>query len=256
MNEFGAANFYAISTFFESVSQIVEHDEREVPEEGRKRLQYTIGTIAESCEAISLVQSALATRRLQREMNERMGSETLRANLRSVTQLIYSEINAHLFLWVPTHRSEWYSADAHSILGEQCCKRFASIQREIEEAAKCYALGRYTACAFHLMRSTEAGVSALAKAIKFAPTHRGWGLVFKELERQSKAQPSPSHWKTHRKFLNQLSGDLVALTKAWRNDVAHLVDTYTEENAKELLTVIPMFLRDMAAHLDENGKLY
>jgi len=182
--------------------------------------------------------------------------EAMKVRVESLEAAMKAEMECHLFLWVNGQRSDFYSKDAQAILGAQCCQRFPSIQKEIEEAAKCYAVGRYTASAFHLMRSTEAGIKALAKAIGFTPTHRGWGLVFKELERQSKLSPPPPVWSAHRKFLNQLSGDLVAITKAWRNDIAHLVDTYTEEDAKSLITVIPMFLRDLAENIDENGTLY
>ena len=49
---------------------------------------------------------------------------------------------------------------------------------------------------------------------------------------------------------------LRAVSKAWRNDIAHLVDTYTEEDAKGLLNVIPLFLRHLAEKMDENGTLF
>lgn len=258
MNKFSATEFYAIGAFFESVSGVITSQPQEVPPEGRERICIILDSIAKSCGNISLKQSALATKRLHRELGEHMSKEALLTNLRSVTQLIHSEMESQLFLWVPGHRSEWYSKDAETILGVECCARFPSARREVEESAKCYAMGRFTASAFHLTRATEAGVKALAKAINFAPPNDNWTLVFRQMGNEFKLPQTqrPAHWQTHGDFLEDIWADLRAVSKAWRNDIAHLVDTYTEEEAKGLLEVIPLFLRHLATKMDENGKLY
>lgn len=258
MNKFSATEFYAIGAFFESVSAIIASHQKEVPQEGRERIRTILDSIASSCGNISLVQSALATKRLHKELGDHMSSEALQANLRSVSQLIHSEMESQLFLWVPGHRSEWYAKDAETILGAACCARFPSAQREVEESAKCYAVGRFTASAFHLTRASEAGVKALARAINFAPPNDNWTLVFRQMGNEFKLPETqrPAHWQAHGDFLEEIWADLRAVSKAWRNDIAHLVDTYTEEEAKGLLDVIPLFLRHLASKMDENGKFY
>ena len=258
MNKFGATEFYAIGAFFESVSGVITSQPQEVPPEGRERIRAILDSIAKSCGNISLKQSALATKRLHGELGEHMSKEALITNLRSVTQLIHSEMETQLFLWVPEHRSEWFSKDAETILGAECCARFPSAQREVEESAKCYAAGRFTASAFHLTRATEAGVKALAKAINFTPPNDNWTLVFRQMGNEFKLPQTqrPAHWQTHGDFLEDIWADLRAVSKAWRNDIAHLVDTYTEEEAKGLLDVIPIFLRHLATKMDEKGTLY
>ena len=258
MNQFSAKEFYAIAAFFESIEGVVASKQEEVPKEGRARIQLTLSSVAKSCANIALKQSSLAANRLHRELDHPMTSDALRTNLRSVTQLINSGIDTQLFLWVPWQRAEWYSKDAEAIVGAQCCARFPSIEREIKESAKCYALGRYTAAGFHLTRAAEAGVQALARAIKFVPPHNQWTLVFKRVEAELKLPPAnrPRHWKKHGKFLTSIAADLSLLAKVWRNDIMHLVVTYGEDEAKELFEVIPKFLRDLAKHMDEKGKLY
>jgi hypothetical protein len=64
------------------------------------------------------------------------------------------------------------------------------------------------------------------------------------------------HWQTHGELSETVWADLRAESKAWRNNIAHLVDTYSEEEAKNLLAVIPVFLRDLATKMNEKGKLY
>ena len=122
---------------------------------------------------------------------------------------------------------------------------------------KSYAVGRFTASAFHLMRATEAAVKALGKAVGLTPAHPGWKLVFDEVwkQHQHKTPRHPS-WATHEDFLITVSADLRAISKVWRNDIAHFVDTYTEEQAKPMFEIVAAFLRDVAIKLDENGTLY
>jgi hypothetical protein len=199
-----------------------------------------------------------AERILRRLEHQESPPDDLQSLVMQVTELVYSEMEDQLFLWVPGHRSEWYGKTAELIVGTECCARFPSIQREVEEAAKCYAVGRYTAAAFHLTRAGEAGVQALAKAIQFKPPHNQWTLVFDRMKVEYNTPPAsrPTHWKTHGKFLTNIWADLSLLARVWRNDVMHLVEIYGEEEAKELFETLPKLLRDLATHMDEQGKLY
>lgn len=224
-------------------------------EESRFQKRELFAHIEEQALAIGLTQTAKMAGRLFAQLSAPPRPARLAVQIEELRHLMEGEMASQLFLWAPSHRSAWYGKHVSDIIGEDGWFSFPKIATDMEEAAKCYALGRFTACAYHLMRSTEIGVTALSKAIGHQPTHRGWGEVFKEVERQSKMQSPPPHWKGRRKFFNQLSGDLCALTKAWRNDVAHLVAVYGEDDATELLTVVPMFLKDLATQIDENGKL-
>jgi hypothetical protein len=257
MNKFGAEQLFKIGCLLGDIKQALHHVDRVVPE--LKQLAGWLGTISVEFDKIALAQSSKFTLRIVENLADEGLDETeLRTKIRDLQELIGSEMESQVFLWVPPHRAEFYSKDAEAMIGRKCCKRFKLVQRELEEAAKCYALGRYTSSAFHLMRSTEAGVKALAKAIGYTPPHNQWDLVFKQMKSEFVLKPSlrPAHWQTHSDFLEEIWADLRAVSKAWRNDIAHLVDTYTEEEAKGLLDVIPLFLRHLASKMDENGKLY
>jgi hypothetical protein len=225
-----------------------------------ERLTSWLQQTSAHCEQIALGEASKFAKRIVRDMStgDGLSPTELRTKFRDLQELIGSEMDAQTFLWVPPHRAEFYSKDAESIVGRECCSRFPLVQREVEEAVKCYAVGRYTACAFHMSRSTEAGMQGLARAINYVPPNNNWNLVFRELGNQFKlsSQNRPAHWQTHGDFLETVWADLRAVGKAWRNDIAHLVDTYTEEEAEEFITIIPIFLRDLAKRMDENGKLY
>jgi hypothetical protein len=262
MNKFSAERFYRIGCHLGNTIQAFEALLRY----GASFQNFTaahfvrnLRNIAGECKAISLKQSAKYAEVIIAEIiaGENEPAE-VKVKTEALQKIISGEMEECLFLWVPSHRAEFYSKDAEAMVGAKCCARFKSVHRELEEAAKCYAMGRYTSSAFHLMRSTEAGVKALARAIKFTPPHDQWDLVFKQMKKEFFLKPSlrPAHWQTHGDFLEMVWADLRAVSKAWRNNIAHLVDTYSEEEAKNLLTVIPMFLRDLATKMNEKGKLY
>jgi len=258
MERFSAEQFYAISCSLEELKCRWESKGITLVQgEHVDNFAKMFHEIGQKCESIGLIYSRKAAERAVADMKGNP-AEQIKFHLRALAESIKSEMEEHLFLWVPDRRSEWYSKDAESILGQQCCDRFKSIQRDTEEAAKCYAVGRFTASAFHLTRATEAGVKALAKAINYQPPNDNWTLVFRQMGNEFKLPNNqrPAHWQTHGYFLEEIWADLRAVSKAWRNNIAHLVDVYTEEDAKELLAQIPLFLRHLATKMDENGNLY
>lgn len=263
MNEFSAARFTTISRALAEMAAFAESMERLQisAEDPFSIFRIFAEEAALDCDSIGLRITSSALLRLSR-VSLNSTAERVSIVLGEINHIFSDELGQHLFFWVPPLRAEWYSKDAASIVGEECRTRFPSIQREIEEAAKCFTVGRYTSSAFHLSRATEAGMQAIARAIGFIPPNNNWNLVFRKLGDEFKvvqAQPQgqwPSHWQTHRAFLETAWADLRAVSKAWRNDIAHLVDIYTEDEAKEFLAVIPLFLREMATKMDETGKLY
>ena len=256
MEKFIADKYFKIGSVLGSLIGALEQESGKSPRLEGAIISGWLSEITENCKSIGLIQSAKAAK--HEHDTRRKNVTELSVSVDALRRLIENEMEEHLFLWVPPHRADFYSKDAEAIIGKDCCDRFPSIRREVEESVKCYAVGRYTASAFHLMRATEVCVKALAKAIKATPTHDSWRLVFEEMKNQV-AIPfgnRQKHWKSHGDFLHTLWTDMCAVAKEWRNDLAHTVDTYTEEEAKQLLGVIPVFLRHGATKMDESGKLY
>ena len=69
-----------------------------------------------------------------------------------------------------------------TLFGTEVAARFPRAIVDIEEAGKCFALGRFTACVFHLMRVVEAGLAAISRSlniVKHSPTWEAYLTVFK-----------------------------------------------------------------------------
>jgi hypothetical protein len=262
MLEFSALKFYKIGAALERIIELANEYNPEEKIGLIKPFSELADDISQQCSRIGLTQSAHLAKRLSRILTPECLIATLKADIESLDSVVRNELKSEFFLWVSTEQASYYKKAPEDLLGRECLDRFfdSGIEQEAAEAMRCYALDRSTACAFHLMRMTEAGLRAFATAIGYQP-QRGnwnWGEVFKEYDRQFRLDPKsrPAHWQSHGDFLEEISGDLRAVQKAWRNHVSHLDKSYTEPQAEYLLRVIPVFIRHLSTRLDENGILY
>jgi hypothetical protein len=258
MNQFSAAVYHQIGVLLGSTEGALHARANRIPEVSTDKIAVWMDDLSATCATINLAQSARVASRIASEIRAgQREDDELAIKIRELSFLISGEMAAHLFLWVPSHRAGWYEKKAETIAGKLWFTRFKSTIPEIEEASKCYAVGRYTAASFHLMRATEAGTKALGMAIGLTPRHPGWKCVFDEVWAQYKnKKPRHAVWATHEASLVDVSGDLRTISHVWRNDLAHFVDTYGEEDAKEMFTIVPVFMRHLASMIDEAGNLY
>ncbi len=70
------------------------------------------------------------------------------------------ELKSHHFFYIPQGRFAHYMQPV--AFGVEVTTKFPTASADIEEAGNCYAVGRNTACVFHLMRVMEIGIRALA----------------------------------------------------------------------------------------------
>jgi hypothetical protein len=102
-------------------------------------------------------------------------SNTLRRELSLVT----------LIALEPKEKSYFSPREPH--FGADVAIKFPSaVTFEIDEAAKCFALGRSTASVFHLMRVMEVGIRAVARCLSIPdPTRaaeRNWGSILRQIK--------------------------------------------------------------------------
>ena len=256
MEKFCAEQFYGIACSIEELKCRFK-EIKTVEGEHVANFATYFNNIGEDCGKIGLLHSRKAAQRAASDMTGNP-TEQIKFHLRALTDLIKSEMEEHLFFWVPLTRAEFYGMTGRIILGDQCVDRFSQsgISTEVEHAARCFALGQNTACAFHLMRVCEAGVRALALALGYQwEANPNWGKFFKQYDVQLGTNPTKhvEPWISHADFLEAAGGNLRAAKDAWRNDTMHLEKSYDEREARHLLTVIPSFMRQIASRIDESG---
>ena len=72
---------------------------------------------------------------------------------------------------------------------------FPSADHDMDEACKCFALGRYTASVFHQMRIMEVGLNTLGGALGL-PVASNWGRAIEDIEREIKSRSVRNAWST------------------------------------------------------------
>jgi hypothetical protein len=171
---------------------------------------------------------------------------------------IVSEFEGRLVLVVGLSNAKLYEPN-DPLFGVMVDKNFGSVTYEIEEAAKCLALARSTASAFHSIRCLEAVIGALSRCLGIPdPTKasdRNWGKVLGNIKDElDKRWPSSStRLSGDGEFFDGAYAALAAMQNPWRNATMHLDQKYTEEEAKHVFEVVKGFMMKLADRMNENG---
>src|SRR5580692_6501219 len=98
---------------------------------------------------------------------------------------VKDELDLVLILLIPSTDLKLYESSA-SEFGSDAVDKFETIRLEVEEAGKCLALSRGTACVFHLMRIMEVGLRALGKSLNDPnlnpKTNPSWDAILRKCD--------------------------------------------------------------------------
>jgi hypothetical protein len=159
----------------------------------------------------------------------------------TMDKIITLELRENLFMYISSDRAAFYAQP--QLFGEAVNKRFPDCQYDIEEAGNCYAAGRGTACAFHLMRVMELAVQKLGTTLGITLTNeKNWQNILNETNGAIK-KLSPKDSRTI--LLSEAAGHLYNVKVAWRNPTMHPRATYTPEQAADLVAAVKMFLNEL-----------
>jgi len=170
---------------------------------------------------------------------------------------LYDEMQERVFLAIPPQEAELFENPSKG--WENVVKQFPGAVYDIEEAARCLALDRSTASAFHGIRCLEAAIRALARCLGIPdPTRaveRNWGKALDAIK-----NVIDRRWPTS---TQKLTGDgqlfdsayaaLAAMQNPWRNATMHLDQKYTPEEARHIFEIVKGFMARLASRMDENG---
>jgi hypothetical protein len=155
---------------------------------------------------------------------------------------IRDEMEDNLFMFIPPERAALYNNP--ELFGKDVNAKFPSIQYDVTEAGNCYAAGRSTAVVFHLMRIMEVGVQQLGHKLGVAlANEKNWQNILDEVNKAIRAlnQKDPAT-----KEFAATSANLYSVKLAWRNEVMHPKDTYTLEEADNILRQVKIFMTQLA----------
>jgi len=157
------------------------------------------------------------------------------------------------FLIRLTHQEEAWLTSVQPF-GEQVTTAFPSASHDTDEATRCLAFARYTACVFHLMRVVEVGVKALGARLSIDTTHKpGWEQILKKAHGQMSLpnDKKDADWIKDEDFLSDAITMLTAIKTAWRNPTMHIEKKYTPEHAERIYDAVKGFMQQLATKLHE-----
>lgn len=172
--------------------------------------------------------------------------------LQELNHRIREDLDSKHFITLTPAEDDFFDPKAHPF-GPEILAKFPSATFDIEEASKCMAIGRYTACVFHLMRVMEIALHAIHNCLGLPPgltgNDRTWGSILQKIRNEYIARPNFSE----RQFFQQSHWHLDAVKDAWRNGTMHIENRYTEAEAMMLYMSIKSYLQFLSSRMDENG---
>lgn len=128
---------------------------------------------------------------------------------------------------------------------------FPSAIVELDEAGKCFALGRHTACVFHLMRALEVPLQALAKKLLPDDPKPNWDPILKKISSELELPHQQRRIKGDVDFYANVASHMHAVKIAWRNRVMHVDQFMSEDRAKAIFDAIIGLMNHLATQISE-----
>jgi hypothetical protein len=207
--------------------------------------------------------SLMTAERLLKKLNgKQLNYRTLNEILVSLDERVRDELSlVKLYVIEATKSSYFEPVKPH--FGDEVEQNFPTAVFEIEEAGRCFALSRHTASVFHLMRTMEVGIRAVARCLSIPDplkaADKNWGSILRDvklgLEERGGNTPAKT-WanSTDKQFFEMAFASLDAVRSGWRNSTMHVESKYTDEEAEHIFGAVKGFMRKLASRMDERGE--
>jgi len=167
---------------------------------------------------------------------------------------VMGELRSKLYFYLDRDQAVRYLDEQP--FGAEVAKSFPSMAPELSEAAKCFALERYTATVGHLMRSLETPLMLFAQRFSVTAGARPWGAIINDIEDAMASIPKkggakPTDWGANKQFYTEAAGQFFNFKEAWRNYVAHGRATYERGAALDISNATQAFSQHLAKQLAE-----
>jgi hypothetical protein len=210
------------------------------------------------CEEIRLHSVASYIRTCLDTPRDKIKIKSVVKMLEGIEERLDENLKAVNFKFVPFESAELYLFPSQ--FGPIVADKFPSADYDIEEAAKCYALDRHTACVMHLMRVLEVSLEAVGRgvglpnAVELAKNN--WTTALKAIGDQIGANDKaadPTWTPEKSSFFKDVRAQLFAVKVAWRDNAMHLEKKYDLKDTKRIYDAAKNFMEHLAEHLDQAG---
>lgn len=250
-----ADTFYSIGKILgglEEIAKRLRSSDKPMPSEVNVWLKRQLGAARTHLEMALLRLPVMSLDRFLAKLEDpKVSHESILSCSEDLSSRIADALSATLVYQISPERTRYMKAE---LFGPEVAARFPSAQTDIEDAGKCLAFQRGTACVFHLMRVMEAALKVVARplGIPYAPS---WESYISQITRKidEKHRHKGVQWKKDEPFFKELLGDFHGVKIGWRNPTMHIVRRYEPEEAEEILIAVRGFMRRLAKKYGEPG---
>lgn len=202
------------------------------------------------CEALGLKSTLAQLERVSGmiERSEFFTSAQLTNAVMEVSTRLVDELRGRKLYAVSPERDSFLSGTGFP---NSVSERFPEAISDMEEAARCFAFERPTACIFHLMRVTEYGLNAIADLLGITDHNPTWEPIIRRIDAELKADYKKRQFKGSQDLLANMSTHLHAVKVAWRNKTMHVEKINTMEHAKEIFNATIGLMRYLVENLPQ-----
>jgi hypothetical protein len=228
-------------------------------------------TLQQHCEDLNLGVTGELISGIANDLpNVQITREIAGARLGEIHRCFISELKSKVFFHMPAEKAKYYSDLLVEVpkpfqrpklpappFGIEAAKAFPSIVYDSKEAGNCLALGRNTACVFHLMRVLEIGLTALGAVFAVSLARTNWAPAIDQIESHVRDMHKDPVWKAmadckeQQEFYSQVASHFVILKDAWRNYTVHARGKYDDEEAESIFRSARAFMEKLATRLHE-----
>jgi hypothetical protein len=222
-----------------------------LPEEIKSRMREFLNFMTHHIPTLGLPMTEMGLRRFQEDLLDTYTGLQIGSAIEELAERFHDEMQTITFLYVKAEKLKYFEKE--SAFGAKVHEGFPSAEYDIQEAANCFALNRYTASVMHSMRVLESGLDAMAVALKVKRSGKSWAAdlnVFKAAwDKKIAANPRLSGWR--RQFFPKAFAEFRHFADAWRNHAMHAEARYGEQESELVFQHVQSFMQHLAARLHE-----
>jgi hypothetical protein len=207
-----------------------------------------IGNLRKKCEALGLNATLAQIERVNAMVGGDFGWKIFADAVMEISARLRDELAARKCYIVSSERNSFIDGNGFA----DCVGvRFPDAIPDMDEAARCFAFERPTACIFHLMRVTEYGLNAIADLLGINDHSPTWEPIIRKIDAELKLDYSKRQFKGSQDLLANMSTHLHAVKVAWRNKTMHVEKINTMEHAREIYNATTGLMRYLAENLPQ-----
>jgi hypothetical protein len=185
---------------------------------------------------------------------------TLATHLYHLQEAVLSDARKHAFVNIRSELAQYVEQD--NLFGQKVSMHFPSAAPDIKDAGNCLSVGCSTAAVFHLMRTVEHGLRALAfdrrvKLIKGPIELATWEEIIKKIELAEQAiqgYPKTLAREAQYEFYHGAMMEFRRFKNKFRNQVMHTRDEYDQDEARSAFTHVKAFMQILAGKISETKR--